>query len=63
MRILFAMSLFALMGCVNPPKNDYYKDIKEEEYDYYRFKDEIPLPEYKRSSDEKTYYEEDRQKW
>jgi hypothetical protein len=63
MKRILAIALLALIGCNPPPKSDYYKDIKEDEYDLYRFKDETPLPEYKKTPDEKPYYEEDRQKW
>jgi len=66
-----AIALFVLMGCARTPpvemgeptRIDYYKDIKEDEYDYYRFKDETPLPEYKQPIDEQLYYEKDSQKW
>jgi hypothetical protein len=71
MKRILAILLLALIGCVHSPPVeigeptpvDYYKDIKEDEYDLYRFKDETPLPEYKRTPDEEPYYKEDRQKW
>jgi hypothetical protein len=50
--LIIGTAMVALFGCVNPPKSDYYIDIKEDEYNIYRFKDETPLPEYKQPSDE-----------
>jgi len=53
--LIITITLFVFTGCYPPPKSDYYKDIKEDEYDLYRFKDETPLPEYKHPIDESHY--------
>jgi hypothetical protein len=53
--LILGLAALTLLGCVNPHKSDYYINIKEDEYEDYRFQDETPLPEYKLPPNESHY--------